>query len=307
MIEFVPYYEGFKGSVSKIDGESKFLIKGVYEKIGEDKIQITELPVGTWTMPYTNMLEQLMDGATDKSGKKITPIIKDMVSFSTEVNVDFTITLAKGKLKELESKALDANGVNGLEKALKLATTVSTTNMHMFDEDLKLHKYNSVEEIIDGFTKVRLDKYEKRKAAQLTDMRQKLVKLSNKAKYIKQTLNGTIDLQRKTVQQITELLESMEFVKLDGDYKYLIKMPMDSVSEENVVKIMEDKENMTKDLDELSKTTVETIWLRELDVLEQHYGVYKKHRESLQIEKSQKSQGGGSKISVTKKVPKMKK
>ena len=305
MIEFVPYYEGFKGTVSKIEGESKYLIKGVYEKIGEDKIRISELPIGTWTMPYTNMLEQLMDGATDKSGKKITPIIKDMVSFSTEVNVDFTITFAKGKLQELENKALDANGVNGVEKALKLATTVSTTNMHMFDEDSKLHKYNSVEEIIDGFTKVRLDKYEKRKAAQLTDMRQKLVKLSNKAKYIKQTLNGTIDLRRKTAQQITELLESMEFVKLDGDYKYLIKMPMDSVSEENVVKIMEDKENMTKDLDELSKTTVETIWLRELDMLEQQYGIYKKRREELQKEKPQ---GGGSKTktSSTAKKPKKK-
>ena len=163
-VEFIPYYEGFKGTVSKIEGESKFVIKGVYEKIGEDKIRITELPVGTWTMPYTNMLEQLMDGATDKSGKKITPIIRDMVSFSTEVNVDFTVTFTRGKLQELEAKALDANGVNGLEKALKLATTVSTTNMHMYDEDSKLHKYSSVEEIIEGFVKVRLDKYEKRKA-----------------------------------------------------------------------------------------------------------------------------------------------
>ena len=134
-------------------------------------------------------------------------------------------------------------------------------------------------------------------------MRQKLVKLSNKAKYIKQTLNGTIDLRRKTAQQITELLESMEFVKLDGDYKYLIKMPMDSVSEENVVKIMEDKENMTKDLDELSKTSVETIWLRELDMLEEQYGNYKKRREDLQKEKPQ---GGGSKKS-TSKTPKTKK
>ena len=174
----------------------------------------------------------------------------------------------------------------------------------MFDEDSKLHKYNSVEEIIDGFTKVRLDKYEKRKAAQLTDMRQKLVKLSNKAKYIKQTLNGTIDLRRKTAQQITELLESMEFVKLDGDYKYLIKMPMDSVSEENVVKIMEDKENMTKDLDELSKTTVETIWLRELGMLEQQYDIYKKRREELQKEKPQ---GGGSKTKTSTNAKKPKK
>jgi hypothetical protein len=130
--------------------------------------------------------------------------------------------------------------------------------------------------------------------------------LSNKAKYIKQTLNGKIDLRRKTSQQITELLESMEFVKLDGDYKYLIKMPMDSVSEENVVKIMEDKENMTKDLDELSKTSVETIWLRELDMLEQQYGNYKKRREDLQKEKPQKSQGGGSNKS-TSKTPKTKK
>ena len=108
-------------------------------------------------------------------------------------------------------------------------------------------------------------------------------------------------------RQITELLEKMEFVKLDGDYKYLIKMPMDSVSEENVVKIMEDKENMTKDLDELSKTTVETIWLRELDMLEKQYGIYKKRREELQKEKSQKPQGGSSKTSGAKKTPKVKK
>ena len=55
LIEFIPYYEGFKGSVSKIT-EQKFLIKGKYNKIADDKIQITELPVGTWTMPYTSFL-----------------------------------------------------------------------------------------------------------------------------------------------------------------------------------------------------------------------------------------------------------
>ena len=63
---------------------------------------------------------------------------------------------------------------------------------------------------------------------------------------------------------------------------------MDSVSEENVVKIMEDKKNMTKDVDELSIKTDETIWLRELDVLEQHHGVYKKRQEELQ-KKSRKN------------------
>jgi hypothetical protein len=36
-------------------------------------------------MPYITFLEGLIDGTVDKSGKKIAPIIKDMVSMSTEI------------------------------------------------------------------------------------------------------------------------------------------------------------------------------------------------------------------------------
>ena len=54
--EFIPYYEGFNGTINKIE-ENKYLVKGVYEKIADDKIRITELPVGTWTMPYLSFLE----------------------------------------------------------------------------------------------------------------------------------------------------------------------------------------------------------------------------------------------------------
>jgi DNA topoisomerase-2 len=38
--EFVPYYEGFKGTIEKITN-GKFLVKGVYEKLGNDKIRVT--------------------------------------------------------------------------------------------------------------------------------------------------------------------------------------------------------------------------------------------------------------------------
>ena len=57
----------FKGQISKIE-DNKFLIKSVYEIIDDNKIRITYLPVGTWTMPYTTFLEGLMD-STDKNGK----------------------------------------------------------------------------------------------------------------------------------------------------------------------------------------------------------------------------------------------
>jgi len=63
--EFVPYYEGFKGTIRKVE-DNKYLVKGKYEKVGTDKIRISELPIGTWTMSYTSFLEGLMDGSTKK-------------------------------------------------------------------------------------------------------------------------------------------------------------------------------------------------------------------------------------------------
>jgi DNA topoisomerase-2 len=279
--EFVPYYEGFKGIIRKL-ADQKYLIKGLYEKVGDDKIRITELPVGTWTMPYTTFLETLMDGNTlDKAGKKIPPSIKDFTSVCTEVTVDFTIVFPKGKIQELEA-SVDANGCNGVEKLLKLFTTISTTNMHMFNSEFKLHKYTTIEEIIDDFYGVRMGIYQKRKAYLVDDMEKKLVKLSNRARYIQETLTGTIDLRRKTSTQVTELLVDMKFALYDGDYKYLIKMPMDSVTQENVANIMKEKETTEMELAALKATPLEKLWTNELDVLDAEYDKYKKHREQIQ-------------------------
>jgi len=292
-IEFVPFYEGFKGTIRKI-AEQKYLIKGTYEKIGEDKIRITELPVGTWTMPYTTFLETLMDGSTDKTGKKIPPTIKDFTSVCTEVAVDFTIVFPKGKLQDLE-EAMDANGCNGLEKLLKLFTTVSTTNMHMFNSECKLHKYTDVEEIIDDFYSVRMDLYKKRKEYLVNVLQQKLVKLSNRARYIQETLKGTVDLRHKKADEVTALLSSMQFTILDGDYKYLIKMPMDSVTEENVANIMKEKTDTETELDALKAKTLAAMWLEELSELERQYGLYKTKR--IQIQE-------GSQVATVKVVKK---
>jgi len=290
-IEFIPYYEGFKGSIHKI-AEQKYLIKGLYEKIGDDKIRITELPVGTWTMPYTTFLESLMDGsAVDKAGKKIPPSIKDFTSVCTEVSIDFTVVFPKEKLADLENSR-DANGCNGVEKLLKLFTTISTTNMHMFDSNIKLHKYNNVEEIIENFYNIRLLTYQKRKDYLVADMEKKLVKLSNRARYIQETLTGAIDLRRKTSEQVSVLLTSMNFALYDGDYKYLVKMPMDSVTQENVASIMKEKTDTELELSELKRTTLEKMWSKELDELEKQYDIYKKKRQQIQsgsaIEKTEK-------------------
>ena len=294
--EFIPYYEGFKGIIRKVE-DKKYLVKGKYEKIGTDKIRITELPIGSWTMPYTSFLEGLMDGS-NKKGKKIPASIRDFTSVCTEVSIDFEVTFPRGKLDELESKCDEITGINGIEKLLKLATTISSTNMHMFDADRKLHKYKSIEEIIDDFYKVRIDVYGKRKAYLIDILEKKLVKLSNKARYIQETLDSVIDLRRKKAQVVTGLLTERKFDLIDGDYKYLIKMPMDSVTEENVASIMKDNENAVKELERLKKTSLEKMWLSELDTLEKEYTTYKSYREKIQ------SGSGSVKVKVIKKKKK---
>ena len=279
--DFVPYYEGFKGTVKKI-ADQKFLISGVYEKLGEDKLCITELPVGTWTMPYITFLEGLMDGTThEKTGKKTPPSIKDFTSISTEVNVHITVQFPKGEMAKLEN-TVDANGINGIQKLLKLTTTATTTNMHMFNADRRLHKYATVEEIIDEFYIVRKKAYTDRKAYLVNAKEVQLMKLSNRAKYILATLEGTIDLRRKTRQQVADLLVSRNYDKLDGDYGYLTKMPMDSVAQENVDAILKDHQTCSDELATLRATTEEQMWIGELDAFEALYLKYKDERTRIQ-------------------------
>lgn len=279
--EFVPYYEGFKGTVTKLD-TNKYMTKGVYEKIDNDKIRISELPIGTWTMPYISFLEGLADGTTDKNGKKIPPSIRDFTSMSTEVNVDIVVTFPRGKLDDIESKVDSVTNINGIEKMLKLTSNISSTNMHMFNKDCKLRKYASVEDIIEDFYDVRLEMYSKRKKQLIKDLEHKLVKLSNRAKYILATLDGSVDLRRKNATAVHELLTSKGYDLLDGDFKYLIKMPMDSVTQENVDKILKEKSDAETELELLKKTTLEAMWLSELEHLQKEYNVYKKLRESIQ-------------------------
>ena len=254
--EFVPYYEGFKGDVIKVT-DDKYAIRGKYERVGDDKIRIVELPVGVWTMPYLAYLDELLEGGLDKDGKKVAPVLKDVVNLSTEVVVDIMVQFPKGKLVQMSSEVL--------EKLLKMTTTVSTTNMHLFDAERKLHKYGSIVEIIDAFYVTRLAVYHKRKAALVSGMRALLVRLSNRARYILEVLSGVVDLRKKTNQQVVEMLEGFKYDRLEGDYKYLIKMPMDSVTEEHVAKIVQEKVDTERELEILLATTVEQIWLRELE------------------------------------------
>ena len=307
-VHFKPYWEGFKGTVEKIQGSSqaKYLIKGLYEKVGTDKIRVTELPVGFWTEKFKEHLESLLD-PVDKAGKKLTSVVKDYDDMSKDVNVDFTITFTKGKIEELEATVID-NGCNALEKLLKLYTTNSTSNMHLFDANDKLKKYENVQEIIDDYFGTRLELYQKRKEHLIECLNKELVLLSNKKRYILENLDGTIDLRRKSKQEIHTLLKERGYdvLEQDEDYKYLVKMPMDSVSQENVNRLEKDHANKETELKDTKTKTIQQMWLEELDHLRREYLVFKEERvainESTKVVKKTVKKTSDVKTTVKKSV-----
>ena len=220
-----------------------------------------------------------MTDSVDKTGKKIVPVIKEYQDMSKDTTIDFIITFTKGKVAEYEIITEDY-GCNHIEKLLKLYTTISTSNMHLFNAEEKLKKYSVVEDIIDDYYTTRFGLYEKRKEYVLNVIERDLKILKNKSQYIKENIEDTIDLRRKTKEQVCLLLQEKKYdiIDNDPDYKYLTKMPMDSVSEENAEKLFTETNKKREEYERMKELTPQQMWLSELDVLLRGYLKYKENR-----------------------------
>ena len=282
-----PYYKNFKGKIYPVDdSRKKYVIKGCYEMLGSDKIRITELPIGTWTQDYKEYLESLVDNKSAKGKTKSgDDYIKDFNDMSTDLNVEFEITFYPGILTKLICQKHDY-GIEGIEKYLKLYTTQSTNNMHLFNEKEQLRKYENVYDIVDGYYGVRYSYYVKRKDYLISKLINELKVLSAKARFIQYNLDDKIDLRKKSKTQINSIMEKFEFELGDsGDYNYLVKMPMDSVSKENVEKLMKEHENKKTELESIQSSSIEAMWLKELGELKISYNEFLEN--SLKMEKTE--------------------
>jgi DNA topoisomerase-2 len=306
---FLPYYHGFQGEISALDSSNvasstaKFLIKGKYEILSDKQVRITELPIGTWTDDYKQFLEELLEDGKDNKDKDLKDKdlkdkelkdkelkdkdlkeetkpklakIKDYVDKSTDTTVDITVTFVlTTTLKEMQSTPAE-HGCNALEKLLKLYTTRTTSNMHAFDEHEKLQKFATVSDIIDAFMKVRLHYYGLRKEKQVSDLRGETEICSNKARFITAVLQDELDLRKKSAEEVITLLRSQKYTELPHQvsaqpFDYLRKLPMDSVTTDNVERILKERDNKRALLLEVESKTITETWLEELSLLRAAY------------------------------------
>jgi DNA topoisomerase-2 len=305
-----PYFKGFKGTIRNIGSAApaanaasvsatsgaatshvaaKYLIKGTYEIVADRKVRITELPIGTWTDDYKQFLEKLMEApaVSDKdkdkgkggasSASSSAPVLKEYSDMSTDTVVDITVTFHPSyphTPKDLQAAVVDADaGTNKLEKLLGLFTTQSTTNMNLFDAHEKLRKYATIYDIIEDYYVERLALYAKRKAAMLAQLTNELRVLTNRAKYIQEVLDDKLELRRQTKDVIFAKMTEHGYEHIEGDveFKYLLKMPMDSVTDENVKHLLSERDSKRAQHKQLTDTSIQALWTRDLDELEQEY------------------------------------
>ena len=124
--------------------------------------------------------------------------------------------------------------------------------------------------------------------------------MKNKVKYITELLHDTIDLRKKKLGEINAMLEGKGYMMKDDSYKYLIKMPMDSVSEENVESLIHDMETKQKEYDDLMATREQEIWLHELQKLRKAYDDQFMKAKSVLEEESTTKKKPAKKIAVKK-------
>ena len=251
--ELMPYYNGFKGSISKVDDQpGRYKIEGIYQIVNATDVLVTELPVGTWTDDYKCYLETVIEGK-----KKL--VIRDYDDNSTDKEVNILIKFAKGVLG---SSKFDLN------KVLKMTITKTTHNMHVFNSREQLKKYHTVNELLDEFYEERLLLYEKRRQYRLKSIESILKIITNKVKYVNGLLTDEIDLRGKKSELIYDMLMDYGLDKDKESYHYLTKMPMDSVSTENVEKFKLTEKELKEEHKNLNTLNASALWCIDLDELE---------------------------------------
>ncbi|XP_053200798.1 DNA topoisomerase 2-alpha-like [Panonychus citri] len=321
IVQMKPWFKGYKGVIEKIDSQ-RYVTMGEVSIIGDGKIEITELPIRVWVQAYKeNILDPFLHG-----NEKQPTFINDYKEYHTDTTVRFVVTMSPQNLAEAEKQ--------GLHKVFKLQTTFTTTSMVAFDHNGCIRRYDTPEEILMEFYGVRLDFYIKRKAYLEGMLQAEALKLENQARFIMEKNSGQLKMegvgakamiktfiergydsdpvkawQKKNKfdtpeeQQDEDEENTSQTEKQDTsgpDYDYLLDMAMRSMLKEKADNLLKTRDAKRAEYIELRDTTVQQIWLRDLDEFSQELDTVEREQAEA-AEKALKPRGGdGGKLKLKK-------
>jgi DNA gyrase/topoisomerase IV subunit A len=213
-------------------------------KVQVDKkhnIHIQELPIGIWIHKYKEFLEHLLEEKR----------LSDFSNLSTHETPKFIIQGFQGKPT--------------FEK-LKLRRNYGLTNMVLLDMNNIPRKYKSIDALMEDFYKARLPYYALRKQRMLDDLSGRIKVLEDKYRFLKLVIEDKIVIFKKTKQ---EIVAQMKQYKIPEDL--LTSVRLSSLSEDELVELMKEIEQLKKEKEEIQVLLPEQMWISDLRDFKKKY------------------------------------
>jgi len=242
MVEMVPWHKGFSGTIRKKEN-GNFESVGIFKKINEKTIVISELPVGRWTETYKDFL------AKKEENNELT-----FTEGNTDVNVEFTIKMKK----PLEDDKI-VNYLGLVSKGHELKS-LSTSNMYLWNAKGKIQKYDSPLDIIQEFYDVRLDMYEKRKKHLCSVLRKECELLTEKARFIRMVSEEEIIVFKQKRSVIVDQLKKHDFKLVDA----LLDLKIHLFTDEKIRELNEQCKCKQEEFERVDGISVKVMWATDL-------------------------------------------
>ncbi|KAI9193271.1 DNA topoisomerase [Polychytrium aggregatum] len=287
----MPWYRGFKGTIVEA-ARDRYQVSGIIEKIDDQTIRISELPLKKWVQDYKEQLELWRTGVPEKN---IPQMILDFYEYHTDSIVHFVIELTPQQMAAAEEE--------GLEKRFKLSTTLSTSNLVCFNQHGRIQKFENVDQILKEFYGLRLEYYQKRKAHLLSAYQSDLLIAENKVRFIVEINDGKLVVQKRKRVDIVADLRKRGYAEIfpnskgkkteapaEGDdaanedeaereaedeaesngsgtkgYSYLLSMPIHNLTAEKVKALQEEERRIQDLIKDLLSKSPKDLWQADLD------------------------------------------
>tara|TARA_B100000575_G_scaffold294592_2_gene311881 strand:+ start:2881 stop:6543 length:3663 start_codon:yes stop_codon:yes gene_type:complete len=261
-----PWYRGFSGIIETTHPGS-YVTRGCMKQIYDGTIHITELPIGTWTEKYTDFLDKI---SVERGKETAKQFIRSYTDNSTETKVDITIKMNPLTIQKLKNK-LGKDGFCELYNKLKLTSSLSLSNMHLFNKDCQIEKFDTIDDIVNYWFPIRQQIYIKRRDNLLKILKKELDIIRYKVKFIEEIIKDTIVIKNVKKQILIQNLIDKDYPKIsinetsESSYDYLLGMDLYKLTSEEIEQLKKKRELKELEFSNLEKQTANDLWIEDLN------------------------------------------
>jgi DNA gyrase/topoisomerase IV subunit A len=210
-------------------------------EVRNNVIIITDLPVGLWPIKYKAWLIKL------EKEKKITTFknnsVKDYIHFEI-YGFKETPTLT----------------------SLRLKKTIGMSNMTLLDENDKPTTFDTAYDILEVFFHWRLAVYARRKNYILTNSLIQINHMKEMIRFIQAVIDKKIKIRNVQKKDVYEAMATMNLEKSLYD-----KATLRNISQDEIKDLLADIAKKEQEIINLQNTTIEQMWLKDLEELSSKY------------------------------------